>query len=124
MRIAPFLQFLNNIILYFLIIPGITALKSIFNIKNDNACRKLCIIAIISNVVSLILHFTNIADVHETLPMCHFTIGFCAFSLVFIIAQEKIKSKRETENSLRAQQINLRTSNMSNKKIKLIINCI
>ena len=82
---SPFLQFLNNSILYFLVIPGIVALKSIFNIRNEKACNKLCVISIISTTIALILHFTDIADVHVTLPLCHSTIGFCATALVFII---------------------------------------
>ncbi|MBE5935151.1 MAG: GGDEF domain-containing protein [Lachnospiraceae bacterium] len=96
---SQLLQFINNAIIYLLILPGILSISTIFRIKNQRALNILCIFSQISFVIALLLHFTNIADLHISLPLCHGTIGICIASLVLIVIKEKRENKTNLETA-------------------------
>lgn len=80
-------------------IPMILYLDVAFGLQKRIVTTCMVCFSFIISVIALILHFTKVADVHETLHFSHVVLVMSAVALIYTIVRNSIQSrKKESKN--------------------------
>lgn len=100
-NISQTVQFIACAILYFVPIPALLFINSNFNLKDKAIIKNNIAFDIGLFILALILQFTNIMDLHETLFLAHIVIVISAIVAVYsFIKTNKDKSAKEEKPKL------------------------
>ncbi|MCM1181177.1 MAG: GGDEF domain-containing protein [Clostridium sp.] len=102
-------------------IPTVLYLDTAFGFRHKLVVQLLCVLSIAVFVVCWGLHFSGIADIHETLSVSHFMLIFTAIVLMYsIIRNSIVTSHNQTRNIYRI----LRTIGLSSISIATVADVI
>ncbi|MDE6433733.1 MAG: GGDEF domain-containing protein [Lachnospiraceae bacterium] len=102
-------------------IPTVLYLDTAFGFRHRMVVRLLCTMSIVVFTVCWGLHFSGIADIHETLSVSHFMLIFTAIVLLYsIIRNSVVTSHSQTRNVYRI----LRTIGLSGISVATVADVI
>jgi diguanylate cyclase (GGDEF)-like protein len=81
-------------------IPCVLYLNSAFSLKTKWILPLVCILSITQFFVSWILHFANIADIHETMTFTHVVLIIAALTMFVVIFRTMINTRKDIRKNL------------------------
>lgn len=96
------LQIVSCYSLMLIPIPMILYLNAAFGFRNRYVVMGFSTLSFLEFIVCMILHLTNIADLHETLPLTHIMLALSAVVMLYMIIRSSFgKGKNRTKNIYR-----------------------
>ena len=96
------MQLVSCCSLMMICIPMILYLEAAFGFRHRNVVTIMVWSSFLEFILCMVLHFTGIADVHETLHFSHVVLAACAIVLFYTIIRDSFsKGKNKTKNIYR-----------------------